>query len=147
MANVNWSGRTVADPPGVSERDSQRGSSARACSPESGGVDLKTMALSEFSVRVCIAVSDIGRAVDFYEGKLGLPLVHKGPSASIAEGGRAYRSGGDVALNVFQSATAGKSEARPDRQIGLPVRESDYATVASSRVGQVGTTHCRLRRA
>ncbi|MFF1573554.1 VOC family protein [Leifsonia sp. NPDC058292] len=69
------------------------------------------MPLSEFSVRASIAVSDIGRAVDFYEGKLGLPLAHSGPSANITDGSRVYRSGGDVALNVFQSATAGKSEA------------------------------------
>jgi catechol 2,3-dioxygenase-like lactoylglutathione lyase family enzyme len=69
------------------------------------------MPLSDFSMRASIAVSDIERAVDFYEGKLGLPLLHSGPSADITEGGRVYRSGGEAALNVFQSATAGKSEA------------------------------------
>ncbi|MGO4594895.1 VOC family protein [Leifsonia sp. 2TAF2] len=69
------------------------------------------MPLSDFPVRTSIAVSDIGKAVEFYEGKLGLPLVHSGPSANIADGSRVYRSGSEVALNVFQSATAGKSEA------------------------------------
>jgi catechol 2,3-dioxygenase-like lactoylglutathione lyase family enzyme len=69
------------------------------------------MPLSDFSIRASIAVSDIERAVEFYEGKLGLPLVQSGPSADITEGGRVYRSGGEAALNVFQSATAGKSEA------------------------------------
>jgi catechol 2,3-dioxygenase-like lactoylglutathione lyase family enzyme len=69
------------------------------------------MSLSDFPVRASIAVSDIGRAVDFYEGKLRLPLVSSGPSARIPDGGRVYRSGDAVALNVFQSETAGKSEA------------------------------------
>jgi catechol 2,3-dioxygenase-like lactoylglutathione lyase family enzyme len=69
------------------------------------------MPLSDFPVRTSIAVSDIGKAVEFYEGKLGLPLVQSGPSANITDGSRVYRSGGEVALNVFQSATAGKSEA------------------------------------
>ena len=69
------------------------------------------MPLSDFPVRASIAVSDIGKAVEFYEGRLGLPLVQSGPSAKIADGSRVYRSGGDVALNVFQSGTAGKSEA------------------------------------
>jgi catechol 2,3-dioxygenase-like lactoylglutathione lyase family enzyme len=69
------------------------------------------MPLSDFSVRASIAVSDIGTAVDFYEGKLGLPLVQRAPSAKIRDGSRIYRSGGEVALNVFQSPTAGKSES------------------------------------
>jgi catechol 2,3-dioxygenase-like lactoylglutathione lyase family enzyme len=69
------------------------------------------MALSDFPVRASIAVSDIERAVGFYEGKLRLPLVESGASATIPDGARAYRSGDAVALNVFQSVTAGKSEA------------------------------------
>jgi catechol 2,3-dioxygenase-like lactoylglutathione lyase family enzyme len=69
------------------------------------------MPLSDFPVRASIAVSDIGEAVDFYEGKLGLPLVQSGPSANVTDGSRIYRSGGEAALNVFQSTTAGTSEA------------------------------------
>lgn len=69
------------------------------------------MPLSDFPVRASIAVSDIHRAAEFYEGKLGLPLLKSGPSAKIAEGGRIYRSGGDPALMVYQSTTAGKSQA------------------------------------
>lgn len=69
------------------------------------------MPLSEFPVRASIAVSDIRRAVEFYEAKLGLPLVQSGPSADIADGSRVYRSGGKAALNVFESPTAGKSDA------------------------------------
>lgn len=69
------------------------------------------MPLSDFSVRASIAVSDIERAVSFYEGKLGLPLARIAPSANLVEGSRVYRSGDELALNIFQSTTAGKSGA------------------------------------
>jgi predicted enzyme related to lactoylglutathione lyase len=68
------------------------------------------MPLSDFPVRASIAVSDIRQAIDFYEGRLGLPVLQSGPSAEITDGGRVYGSGGG-ALNVFQSATAGMSRA------------------------------------
>jgi len=69
------------------------------------------MPLSDFHLRASIAVTDIGRAVEFYEGKLGLQALQSGPSAAIRDGSRVYRSGGGPALNVFQSETAGKSPA------------------------------------
>jgi catechol 2,3-dioxygenase-like lactoylglutathione lyase family enzyme len=69
------------------------------------------MPLSEFPVRASIAVSDIHRAIQFYEGKLGLRALRSGPSAKIADGSRIYGSGGGPALNVYQSGTAGKSPA------------------------------------
>lgn len=69
------------------------------------------MPLSEFPVRASIAVSDIDRAVAFYEGRLGLPPLRSGPSARIAGGSRIYGSGGGPALNVYQSATAGTTSA------------------------------------
>ena len=69
------------------------------------------MALSDFHLRASIAVSDIGRAVAFYEGQLGLPALRSGPSAKIRGGSRVYGSGGGPALNVYQSVTAGKSTA------------------------------------
>lgn len=69
------------------------------------------MPLSDFPVRPFIAVSDIGRATDFYEDKLGLPVVQRGPSADIADGSRVYGSAGALALTVFQSDTAGTSRA------------------------------------
>ena len=69
------------------------------------------MPLNRFPVRASIAVSDIATAVAFYEGKLGLRALRSGPSASIADGGRVYGSAGELALDVYQSATAGKSEA------------------------------------
>ncbi|MEU4525886.1 VOC family protein [Amycolatopsis sp. NPDC024027] len=69
------------------------------------------MTLSTYHLRASIAVSDIGRAVAFYEGKLGLQALQSGPSAHIAEGSRTYGAGGGPALNVYQSDTAGKSPA------------------------------------
>ena len=69
------------------------------------------MALSKYQLRASIAVSDIHQAVAFYEGKLGLQSLESGPSAHIADGSRVYASGGGPALNVFQSDTAGKSQA------------------------------------
>lgn len=69
------------------------------------------MALSEFEVRASVAVSDIHRAIAFYEETLGLQAVHSGPSAKIADGSRVYASGGGPGLNVYQSATAGQSSA------------------------------------
>src|SRR3954447_10846473 len=69
------------------------------------------MPLSDFHVRASIAVSDIQRAVEFYERKLGLEPLQSGPSAKIADGSRVYGSGGGPALNVYQSATAGQSSS------------------------------------
>jgi predicted enzyme related to lactoylglutathione lyase len=69
------------------------------------------MPLSSHPVRTSIAVSDIRRAVAFYEGKLGLPALRPGPSASIADGSRVYGSAGGPALNVYQSPTAGQTRA------------------------------------
>jgi catechol 2,3-dioxygenase-like lactoylglutathione lyase family enzyme len=45
------------------------------------------MPLSDFPVRASIAVSDIRQAIDFYEGRLGLPVLQSGPSAEITDGG------------------------------------------------------------
>jgi catechol 2,3-dioxygenase-like lactoylglutathione lyase family enzyme len=69
------------------------------------------MPLSDFHLNASIAVSDFGKAVAFYEGKLGLPALETGPSAHIPDASRIYGSGGGAALHVYQSATAGKSSA------------------------------------
>ncbi len=69
------------------------------------------MPLSEFPVRASIAVSDIQRAIEFYQGTLGLRPLQSGPSAKIADGSRVYGSGGAPALNVYESVTAGRSAA------------------------------------
>lgn len=67
--------------------------------------------MSDFAVRASVAVSDIGRAVAFYEGRLGLQALRSGPSATVPDGSRVYGSEGRPALNVYQSVTAGKSQA------------------------------------
>jgi catechol 2,3-dioxygenase-like lactoylglutathione lyase family enzyme len=67
--------------------------------------------LSDFHLRASIAASDIQRAVEFYEGKLGLRALQSGPSANIADGSRVYGSAGGPALNVYQSIHGGTSPA------------------------------------
>ena len=62
-------------------------------------------------------VSDIGRAVVFYEGKLGLQALDSGPSATIPDGSRVYGSGGGPALNVYQSLTAGSHRRHWQRYV------------------------------
>jgi catechol 2,3-dioxygenase-like lactoylglutathione lyase family enzyme len=69
------------------------------------------MPLSAYQLRASIAVSDMQKAVAFYEGTLGLEVLQSGPSANIADGSRVYGSGGGPALNVYQSVTAGKTSA------------------------------------
>ncbi|MFJ4189212.1 VOC family protein [Kitasatospora sp. NPDC089509] len=69
------------------------------------------MPLSEFHLRASVAVSDIRRAIAFYEGKLGLRALRSGPSAAVPDGSRVYGSGGGPALNVYQSVTAGTCRA------------------------------------
>src|SRR3954452_3740376 len=76
--------------------------------PPRGG---QIVPLSDFPLRDSVAVSDIGRAVAFYEGKLGLEPLGSGPSAEIADGSRVYCSGGTLALNVYESVTAGTPSA------------------------------------
>lgn len=70
-----------------------------------------SMPLSAHHLRTSIAVSDIQKAVAFYEGKLGLQALQSGPSAAVVDGSRVYGSGGGPALNVYQSVTAGKTPA------------------------------------
>lgn len=65
------------------------------------------MTLSSYKLNVSIAVSDMARAVEFYEEKLGLSAVQVG-----ADGSRIYASGGDPALHVYPSPSrAGESTA------------------------------------
>lgn len=58
------------------------------------------MGLSDSEVRASIAVSDIARAAEFYEGKLGL----KAAAAHSSEA-RVYACGGGTAIHVYQSPT------------------------------------------
>jgi catechol 2,3-dioxygenase-like lactoylglutathione lyase family enzyme len=65
------------------------------------------MSLSSYKLSASIAVSDMARAKEFYEGKLGLSAVR-----AQADGSQIYASGGDASLHVYSSsAHAGKSTA------------------------------------
>jgi catechol 2,3-dioxygenase-like lactoylglutathione lyase family enzyme len=58
------------------------------------------MSLGSAKVRTSIAVSDISRAAEFYEGKLGLR-----PGAEQSDESRIYACGGDTSLHVYVSPT------------------------------------------
>lgn len=60
---------------------------------------LSGMTLSDSKVRTSIAVSDLARAAEFYEGKLGLSAVEHTPESRI------YACGGDTSLHVYVSPT------------------------------------------
>jgi len=65
------------------------------------------MGLSSCRLNASIAVTDMPRAVEFYEGKLGLSAVRAG-----ADGSKVYASGGDESLHVYPSPEhAGRSTA------------------------------------
>lgn len=65
------------------------------------------MGLSTYRVRASIAVSDMARAVDFYEAKLGLSSGEEQPDES-----RVYACGDGSSLHVYLSpAHAGKATA------------------------------------
>ena len=65
------------------------------------------MSLSDYRVGAVIAVSDMNRAREFYEGKLGLSAQGDEP-----DGGRTYECGGQTMLHIFPSARdAGTSQA------------------------------------
>ena len=65
------------------------------------------MSLSNYRVGAAIAVSDMNRARDFYEGKLGFAAAGDDP-----DGGRTYECAEQTTLHVFpSSAGAGASAA------------------------------------
>ena len=65
------------------------------------------MGLSSYRLNVSIAVTDMTRAEEFYEGKLGLSAVR-----TDADGSKVYTSGGHEALVVYPSPDhAGRSTA------------------------------------
>jgi catechol 2,3-dioxygenase-like lactoylglutathione lyase family enzyme len=64
------------------------------------------MGLNEGTVGAAIAVSDMARAVEFYEGKLGLRSNGEDP-----DGGRTYECAGGSNLHVFPSPHARASGA------------------------------------
>jgi catechol 2,3-dioxygenase-like lactoylglutathione lyase family enzyme len=65
------------------------------------------MSLSNYTLHSSIAVTDMARAEEFYEGKLGLSAVETG-----ADGSKVYGTGGDASLHVYPSPdNAGGSTA------------------------------------
>ena len=65
------------------------------------------MSLSRYKLNASIAVSDMARASEFYEGKLGLPAASAG-----ADGSKIYESAGGASLHVYPSPpNAGRSTA------------------------------------
>jgi catechol 2,3-dioxygenase-like lactoylglutathione lyase family enzyme len=56
------------------------------------------MSLSSYRVGAAVAVSDMDRAKDFYEGRLGLAARGDDP-----DGGRTYQCGDQTTLHVFPS--------------------------------------------
>jgi len=65
------------------------------------------MGLSDHRLNAFIAVTDMGRAADFYEGKLDLTVVRTDP-----DGSKVYASGGVESLVVYPSPDhAGQSTA------------------------------------
>jgi catechol 2,3-dioxygenase-like lactoylglutathione lyase family enzyme len=65
------------------------------------------MSLSNYRLHSSIAVTDMARAEEFYEGKLGLSAVETG-----ADGSKVYGTGGDASLHVYPSPdNAGGSTA------------------------------------
>jgi catechol 2,3-dioxygenase-like lactoylglutathione lyase family enzyme len=64
------------------------------------------MGLSDQRIGATIAVSDMGRAREFYEGKLGLS-----PGPMNEEGGAIYLCGEGTTLLVYRSEHAGKASA------------------------------------
>jgi catechol 2,3-dioxygenase-like lactoylglutathione lyase family enzyme len=65
------------------------------------------MSLSSYRVGAAVAVSDMNRAKEFYEGTLGLTAAGDDP-----DGGRTYACGEQTTLHVFPSpGSAGGSRA------------------------------------
>ena len=65
------------------------------------------MSLSSYKLRTSIAVSDMARAAEFYEGTL--KLAARGDQADAS---RVYACGGDTSLHVYESrAHAGRATA------------------------------------
>jgi catechol 2,3-dioxygenase-like lactoylglutathione lyase family enzyme len=65
------------------------------------------MSLAEGKVGAAIAVTDMARAIDFYEGKLGL----RSSGGDDPDGGRTYPCGAGSSLHIFPSPLAQASGA------------------------------------
>jgi catechol 2,3-dioxygenase-like lactoylglutathione lyase family enzyme len=61
--------------------------------------------LKDSRIGANVPVSSLERAIDFYEGKLGLPLFERGKEEPYAR----FEGGGATKLQVYESKTAGQS--------------------------------------
>jgi catechol 2,3-dioxygenase-like lactoylglutathione lyase family enzyme len=62
------------------------------------------MPLSNYRIGAAVAVSDMSRAREFYEGKLGFTAASDDP-----DGGRTYECGEGTTLHVFPSPAGGSA--------------------------------------
>jgi catechol 2,3-dioxygenase-like lactoylglutathione lyase family enzyme len=64
------------------------------------------MSLSDVPIHATVAVSDMTKATEFYEGKLGFSSGEES-----GDGGKTYPGGAGTKLHIFPSPHAGKSTA------------------------------------
>ena len=70
---------------------------------------------------VTLVVADLARAIDFYQGKLGLTLRAKGPNSAYLEGG-----------SLWLCLELGQPDRRADdSHIALSCRAEDYPTLCA----------------
>ena len=86
------------------------------------------MGMSSFRILANVAVSDLARARDFYEGKLGLAV-----RAVRGDGGVTYDCGEGTSLHIYSSpANAGLSQAT---QAGWVTPDIDAAAAELAAAG------------
>jgi catechol 2,3-dioxygenase-like lactoylglutathione lyase family enzyme len=74
--------------------------------PQDHREEATTMGLQDVAIHPGIAVSDMTRATEFYEGKLGLS-----GGEETEDGGKTYRCGHGTTLHIFPSRYIARSEA------------------------------------
>lgn len=86
------------------------------------------MGMSRYRILANIAVSDLPRARDFYEGKLGLTVA-----AVRGDGGVTYDSGEGTSVHIYSSpGNAGLSQAT---QVGWVTPDIDEAAAELAAAG------------
>ena len=86
------------------------------------------MGMSRYRILANIAVSDLARARDFYEGKLGLTVT-----AVRGDGGVTYDGGEGTSVHIYSSPdNAGLSQAT---QVGWVTPEIDEAAAELAAAG------------
>jgi catechol 2,3-dioxygenase-like lactoylglutathione lyase family enzyme len=88
------------------------------------------MSLGNYKVGAAIAVSDMNRAKDFYEGRLGLYAQGDDP-----DGGRTYQCGEETTLHVFP--TSGRARGSEATVAGWTVDDLDAVVDELTATGVV----------